>query len=205
VTQIIAAPMVLVVHPSMPVKSVRDLIRVAKSKPGQLNYASAGIGNLQHLAMESLQSMAGVKMNHVPYKGAAPAFIDLVSGQVQLMFANIVGVLPHVDAGKVRAIAVSNAAGAPVLPNTPSVAATLPDFDLDGWMGIFVRAGTSPDIISRLHKDLATAVSGEDFKERFAKRGAQVAVGGPEGLAKIVRYETALYGKIIQSAGIRAQ
>jgi tripartite-type tricarboxylate transporter receptor subunit TctC len=205
VTQIIAAPMVLVVHPSMPVKSVRDLIRIAKSKPGQLNYASAGIGNLQHLAMESLQSMAGIKMNHVPYKGAAPAFIDLVSGQVQLMFANIVGVLPHIDAGKVRAIAVSNATGAPVLPNTPGVAATLPDFDLDGWMGIFVRAGTPPDIIAKLHKDLAAAVSAEDFKERFAKRGAQVAVGGPEGLAKIVRYETVLYGKIIQSAGIRAQ
>ncbi|MGQ0522646.1 MAG: Bug family tripartite tricarboxylate transporter substrate binding protein [Betaproteobacteria bacterium] len=205
VTQIIAAPMVLVVHPSLPVKSVRDLVRLAKSKPGQLNYASAGIGNLQHLAMESLQSMAGVRMNHVPYKGAAPAFIDLLSGQVQLMFANIVGVLPHVDAGKVRAIAVSNAKGAPVLPNTPSVAATLPEFDLDGWMGIFVRAGTPPEIIAKLHKDLAAAVSGEDFKERFAKRGAQVAVGGPEGLAKIVRYETALYGKIIQSAGIRPQ
>lgn len=205
VTQIIAAPMVLVVHPSLPVRSVRELVQLARSNPGRLNYASAGIGNLQHLAMESLQSMAGIKMNHVPYKGAAPAFIDLLSGQVEVMFANIVGVLPHISANKVRAIAVSSAKGAPVLPNVPGVAATLPNFDLDGWMGIFVRAGTPPEIIAKLHKDLAAAVSGEDFRERFAKRGAQVVVGGPEGLAKIVRTELKLYGQIIRSADIRPQ
>lgn len=205
VTQIIAAPMVLVVHPSLPVHSVRDLVRLATSNPGRLNYASAGIGNLQHLAMESMQSMAGIKMNHVPYKGAAPAFIDLLSGQVEVMFANIVGVLPHIAAKKVRAIAISAAKGAPVLPGVPGVAATLPRFDIDGWMGIFVRAGAPPEIIARLHKDIAAAVGGADFKERFAKRGAQVVVGGPEGLAQIVRSETALYAKIIESAGIRPQ
>ena len=205
VTQIIAAPMALVVHPSLPVKSVRDLLRLAKANPDRLNYASAGIGNLQHLAMESLQSMGGIKMNHVPYKGAAPAFIDLLSGQVDVMFANIVGVLPHISAKRVRAIAVSAAKGSPVLPGVPGVAATLPQFDIDGWMGIFVRAGTPPEIITKLHKDIAAAVSGDDFKERFAKRGALVVVGGPEGLAQIVRNETAFYAKIIKSAGIRPQ
>jgi tripartite-type tricarboxylate transporter receptor subunit TctC len=205
VTQIIAAPMVLVVHPSLPVRSVKDLVRLAKSNPGRLNYASAGIGNLQHLAMESLQSMAGIRMNHVPYKGAAPAFIDLLSGQVEVMFANIVGVLPHISAKKVRAIAVSAAKGAPVLPDVPGVAATLPQFDIDGWMGIFVRAGTPPEIIAKLHTDIAAAVGNEDFKERFAKRGALVVVGGPDGLARIVRDETVLYAKIIKSAGIRPQ
>jgi tripartite-type tricarboxylate transporter receptor subunit TctC len=205
VTQIVAAPMVLVVHPSLPVRSVKDLVRLAKSNPGGLNYASAGIGNLQHLAMESLQSMAGIRMNHVPYKGAAPAFIDLLSGQVEVMFANIVGVLPHISAKKVRAIAVSAAKGAPVLPDVPGVAATLPQFDIDGWMGIFVRAGTPPEIIARLHKDIAAAVGNEDFKERFAKRGALVVVNGPDGLAQIVRNEMALYAKVIKSAGIRPQ
>jgi tripartite-type tricarboxylate transporter receptor subunit TctC len=205
VTQIIAAPMALVVHPSLPVKSVRDLLRLAKANPDRLNYASAGIGNLQHLAMESLQSMGGIKMNHVPYKGAAPAFIDLLSGQVDVMFANIVGVLPHISAKRVRAIAVSAAKGSPVLPGVPGVAATLPQFDIDGWMGIFVRAGTPPEIITKLHKDIAAAVSGDDFKERFARRGALVVVGGPEGLAQIVRNETAFYAKIIKSAGIRPQ
>lgn len=205
VTQIIGAPMVLVVHPSLPVRSVGDLVRLAKSNPGRLNYASAGIGNLQHLAMESLQSMAGIRMNHVPYKGAAPAFIDLFSGQVALMFANIVGVLPHISANKVRAIAVSSARGSAVLPKVPGVAATLPEFDLDGWMGIFVRAGTPPQIVAKLHKDIEAAVSNEEFKQRFGKRGADVVVGGPEGLARIVRSELALYGKIIRSAGILAQ
>ncbi|HET6492347.1 MAG TPA: tripartite tricarboxylate transporter substrate-binding protein, partial [Burkholderiales bacterium] len=121
------------------------------------------------------------------------------------MFANIVGVLPHISAKRVRAIAVSAAKGSPVLPGVPGVAATLPQFDIDGWMGIFVRAGTPPEIITKLHKDIAAAVSGDDFKERFARRGALVVVGGPEGLAQIVRNETAFYAKIIKSAGIRPQ
>ena len=205
VTQIIAAPMVLVVHPSLPVHSVKDLVRLAKASPGRLNYASAGIGNLQHLAMESLQSMAHIKMNHVPYKGAAPAFIDLLSGQVDLMFANIVGVLPHIWARKVRPLAISAAQGSPVLPGIPGIAATLPQFDLDGWMGIFVRAGAPPEIIAKMHKDIAAAVGNKDFRERFAKRGAQVTVGGPEGLARIIREETVLYAKIIKTAGIKPE
>jgi tripartite-type tricarboxylate transporter receptor subunit TctC len=205
VTQIIAAPMVLVVHPSLPVRSVKDLVQLAKRNPGKLNYASAGIGNLQHLAMESLQSMSGVKMNHVPYKGAAPAFVDLLSGQVDLMFANIVGVLPHVWSGKVRAIAVSAAKGSTVLPDVPGIAATLPQFDLDGWMGIFVRAGTPPEVIARMHRDIVTAVDNKEYRERFAKRGAEVATGGPEGLAKIIREETQVYAKIIKSTGIKPE
>ena len=205
VTQIIAAPMVLVVHPSLPVRSVKDLVQLAKKTPGGLNYASAGIGNLQHLAMESLQSMANIKMNHVPYKGAAPAFIDLLSGQVDLMFANIVGVLPHVWSKKVRPIAISAAQGAPVLPGIPGIAATLPQFDLDGWMGIFVRAGTPPEVIAKMHRDIAAAVDNKEYRERFAKRGAEVTVGGPEGLAKIIREESVLYAKIIKSSGIKPE
>lgn len=205
VTQVVAAPMVLVVHPSLPVKSVKELIQLARRNPGGLNYASAGIGNLQHLAMESLQSMAGVKMNHVPYKGAAPAFIDLFSGQVELMFANIVGVLPHVWSGKVRAIAVSAKQGSPAMPGVPGVGATVPQFDLDGWMGVFVRAGAPPAIIAKLHKDIAAAVDDRDLRARFAKRGAQMTAGGPEALAKIVREETAHYARIIKSAGILPQ
>lgn len=205
VTQIVGAPMVLVVHPSLPVRSVKELIALARANPGKLNYASAGIGNLQHLGMENLQALAKVKMNHVPYKGAAPAFIDLLSGQVDLMFANIVGVLPHVSNKRVRAIAISATRGAAVLPGVPGVGATLPQFDLDGWMGIFVRAGTPPGVIAKLHRDLAAAVESPDFRERFGKRGAEVVVGGPEGLAKIVREEIALYAKIIQSSGIVAQ
>ena len=205
VTQIIAAPMVLVVHPSLPVKSVKDLVQLAKANPGRLNYASAGIGNLQHLAMESLQSIASFKMNHVPYKGAAPAFVDLLSGQVELMFANIVGVMPHITSGRVRPIAVSAASGSPVLPGIPGIGATYPQFDIDGWMGVFVRAGTAPEIIDRLYRDLARIAESRDIRERLAKRGAQTVAGGPQVLARIVREETALYAKIIKGAGIQPQ
>ncbi len=206
VTQIVAAPMVLVVHPSLPARSVKDLVQLARANPGKLNYASAGIGNLQHLAMESLQSMAKIRMNHVPYKGAAPAFVDLLSGRVEVMFANIVGVLPHVWSSRVRAIAVSSAKGSPALPGVPGVAATYPQFDFDGWMGIFTRAGTPPDIIAKLHKDFAkVATEDREMKERLAKRGAELVTGGPEGLARIVREETVLYAKIIQSAKITAE
>ncbi len=205
VTQIIGAPMVMVVHPSLPVRSVKDLIALARANPGKLNYASAGVGNLQHLGMEHLQALAKIKMNHVPYKGAAPAFIDTLSGRIDLQFANIVGVLPHVANKRVRAIAISAARGSTVLPDVPGVAATLPAFDLDGWMGIFVRAGTPPETIAKLNRDLTAAVQSADFRERFARLGADLVVGGPEGLARIVREEIPLYASIIKSAQIVAE
>jgi tripartite-type tricarboxylate transporter receptor subunit TctC len=202
VSNMIRAPLLLVVHPSYPANDLKSFIEGAKRAPGKLNYASAGVGNLQHLGMEHLQALAKVKMNHVPYKGAAPAFIDTLSGRIDLQFANIVGVLPHVENKRVRAIAISASRGASVLPDVPGVSATLPAFDLDGWMGLFVRAGTPQDIIAKLHRDLAAAVQSPDYRERFAKRGADVVVGGPEGLAKIVRDEIPLYAGIIKSAKI---
>lgn len=217
----VAMPVFAQAYPSKPVRWVvpypagGPLDEVARAVGQRLTAAwnqqvivdnrSGADGSLQHLAMESLQSMADIKMNHVPYKGAAPAFVDLLSGQVEVMFANIVGVLPHVWNKKVRPIAVSASRGSPVLPDVPGVAATLPQFDLDGWMGVFVRVGTPADIIAKLHKDLAAALDNADLKERFAKRGAEVVVGGPEALAKIVREETVRYAKIIKSVGILPQ
>jgi len=203
VTQLTASPMVLVVHPSMPVKTVPDLVRVAKAKPGQLIYASAGIGNLQHLGMEALQTMAGIRMNHVPYKGAPPALIDVMSGQVQLMFANIVGVLQHIRSGKVRAIAVSSVKRAVTLPDVPSVADTYPEFDATGWTGVFAPAGTPKEVIAKLHTDITSVLSRPDIRERFTDQGAEVVAGSPEQMAAFVRRESALYAKIIQSSGIR--
>ena len=203
VTQMTASPMVLVVHPSLPVKTVSDLVRFAKSRPGQLVYASAGIGNLQHLSMEALQTMAGMRMNHVPYKGAPPALIDVMAGQVQLMFANIVGVLQHIKSGKVRAIAVSSAQRSPILPDVPSVADTFPEFDATGWTGVFAPAATPREIVARLHADISSVLARQDIRERFASQGADVIAGTPEQLAAFVRRESALYAKIIQSSGIR--
>jgi tripartite-type tricarboxylate transporter receptor subunit TctC len=204
VTWISASPMVLVVHPSLPVKSVRDLVRFAKTRPGRINYASAGVGNLQHLAMESLQSIAGIRMNHVPYKGAAPAFIDLISGQVEVMFANILGVLPHVKSGRVRAIAVSSAKRAAVLPEVPGVAETYPEFDMTTWVGIFAPAATPKEITAKLQGDFIKVLARQDIRERLASQGVEVIAGSGEQLAAFIRKESALYAKIVQSSGIRA-
>ena len=203
VTQMTASPMVLVVHPSLPVKTVPDLVQFARARPGQLVYASAGIGNLQHLGMEALQTMAGIRMNHVPYKGAPPALIDVMSGQVELMFANIVGVLQHIKTAKVRAIAVSSAKRSATLPNVPSVADTYPEFDAIGWTGIFAPAGASREIVAKLHADITSVLARQDIHERFAAQGADVIAGTPEQLAAFVRRESALYAKIIRSSGIR--
>ena len=122
VSLLLTSAMVLVVHPSLPVRSVADLVRLARAHPGELNYASAGVGNLQHLGMESLQARAGIRMNHVPYKGAAPAFVDIFGGRIGLMFANVVGAMPHIKAGKLRAVAVSSARRSASLPEVPAVA-----------------------------------------------------------------------------------
>ncbi len=203
VSQLTASPMVLVVHPSLPVKTVPDLVRLAKARPGQLVYASAGIGNLQHLAMEEVQARAGIRMNHVPYKGAPPALIDVMSGQIDLMFANIVGVLQHIKSGKVRAVAVSSVKRAAVLPDVPSIEDTFAGFDATGWTGVFAPAGTPKEIVAKLHADITSVLARPDIRERFSEQGAEVVAGTPEQLAAFVRRESALYAKIIQSSGIK--
>ena len=203
VSQLTASQMVLVVHPSLPVKTVPDLVRLAKARPGQLVYASAGIGNLQHLAMEEVQARAGIRMNHVPYKGAPPALIDVMSGQIDLMFANIVGVLQHIKRGKVRAVAVSSVKRAAVLPDVPSIEDTFAGFDATGWTGVFAPAGTPKEIVAKLHADITSVLARPDIRERFGEQGAEVVAGTPEQLAAFVRRESALYAKIIQSSGIK--
>ena len=203
VSQLTASPMVLVVHPSLPVKTVPDLVRLAKARPGQLVYASAGIGNLQHLAMEEVQARAGIRMNHVPYKGAPPALIDVMSGQIDLMFANIVGVLQHIKSGKVRAVAVSSVKRAAVLPDVPSIEDTFAGFAATGWTGVFAPAGTPKEIVAKLHADITSVLARPDIRERFGEQGAEVVAGTPEQLAAFVRRESALYAKIIQSSGIK--
>ena len=203
ILQLTASPMVLVVHPSLPVKTVNDLVRLAKARPGQLVYASAGVGNLQHLTMEALQTMAGIRMNHVPYKGAPPALIDVMSGQVDLMFANIVGVLQHIKTGKVRAVAVSSAKRAAVLPEVPSVTDTYPELDATGWTGLFAPAATPREIVAKINADTVTVLARADIRERFAEQGAEVVAGTPDQLAAFVRRETALYAKVIKSSGIK--
>ncbi len=201
----LSSMMVLVVHPSLPVKSVKDLAALARSRPGRLNYASAGIGNLQHLGMEFLQSLSKTRMNHVPYKGAAPAFVDLMAGHVELMFANITGAMGHVRSGRVRAIAVSSAKRAAVLPDVPGIAETYPQFDIVAWTGMFAPAGTPRDIVNKVGADITRVLQRQDVRERFAAQGAEVVAGPPDQLAALIRRETALYARVIKDAGVTAE
>jgi tripartite-type tricarboxylate transporter receptor subunit TctC len=200
-----AAPMVLVVHPSLPARSLQALVQFARARPGQLNYASAGVGNLQHLAMEHLQSFAGVRMNHVPYKGAAPAFIDVIAGQCSLMFANITGAMTHIGSGRVRPIAVSSAKRVAVLPAVPGIAETYAEFDITAWVGIFVPAGTSREITGRLQADFIAVLGRADVRERLASQGGEVLATTGEQLAVHIRRETALYARVVQSSGIKPE
>jgi len=205
VSMIMSGLMVLSVHPSLPAKNVKELVALARARPGQLNFASSGVGNLQHLGMELLQIQTGVKMNHVPYKGAAPAFVDLIAGHVDLMFANIVGTMPHLRSGRVRAVAVSSAKRSSLLPDVPSVAETYAGFDISTWAGIFAPAAIPKDVLSKLNADLGKVLQRPEVKERFANQGAEVLSSSPEELAAYVRKETAMYANVIKAAKIVAE
>lgn len=202
ISYMLASQMVLVVHPSLPVRSVKDLVAFAKARPGKLNYASAGVGNLQHLAMEYLQSITGMKLVHIPYKGAAPAFVDLLAGQEALMFANITGVYGHVEAKRLRAIGVSSSKRAAILPDVPAIAETYPRFDITAWTGLFAPAGTPPEVIAKIKAGVSQALQQKDVRDHFTKLGAEVIDGPADQLAQLIRQETALYAEVIRKADI---
>ena len=172
VIRLTASPNVLVVNPSVPVQSVRDLIALAKGRPGELNYASGGTGTATHLAGELLCITAGVKMTHIPYKGATPATVDLMSGAVAWMFGTILPTLPHVKAGRLRAIAVSGAQRSPALPDVPTVAETLPGFEAASWYGIFAPAQTPREVIAKLNRESARILETTDMREYLLREGA---------------------------------
>ena len=205
ISLILNSPMVLVVSPTLPVKDVAGLVKLARARPNEINYPSAGIGNLQHLGMESVQASAGIRMNHVPYKGAAPAFIDIFGGRIELMFANVVGALPHIKAGKLRAIAVSSAKRSTALPDTPTVGETIRGFDMTAWMGLFGAANTPKDIVIRMSSEVTRIVQLPDVRTRLLGQGAEPVGGTPQDLADLLARETALYAKIIKSSGIQAE
>lgn len=197
--------MVLMVHPSLPVRSVKELVALARAKPGALNYGTAGVGNTTHLGMELLQSMAKIKLNHIPYKGVAPAYVELMAGQIEVMFGNITGPLAHIQAGRLRAIAVTGPTTAPVLPQVPRVAEDYPGFELVTWMGIFLPAGTPEAIRARLQGEFLRVLKVKDVRERLVSLGNDVVDGKGEDLSALLDRELKLYAKIIKSAGIRAE
>jgi len=204
VIELAASPNVLVVHPSLPVRSVRDLIRLAKSKPGAINYGSGGTGSATHLAGELLCIIGGVRMTHVPYKGAGPATIDLLSGEVSWMFGTILPTLPHIKSGRLRAIGVSSAKRSDVLPDVPAIAETLPGFEATSWYGIFAPAGTPKTTIAKLNAEIARILNSPDVRDYLLRQGANPVGDTPEKFDAHFREQIVKWGKVIKQAGITA-
>lgn len=199
-------PNVLVVHPSLPVKSVGEFISYAKANPGKINYGSAGIGSPPHLSMELLKSMAGINMVHVPYKGAGPALADLLGGQMQAMCTSLAGQLPYIKAGRVRALAVTTAKRNPQLPDVPTVnEAGVPGYDVTIWYAVFVPAGVPKPIVTRLNFELVKLLNSPEMKERMAQFGVDAAPSTPEELAAFVKSETIKWTKTVQDAGVKLE
>jgi tripartite-type tricarboxylate transporter receptor subunit TctC len=197
-------PNVLEVTPSLPVNTVSDLIKLAKEKPGQINFASSGSGTSIHLSGELFKTMAGVDMTHVPYKGSAPAITDLMGGQVQVMFDNLPSSLQQIKAGKLRAIAVTSAQRAPSLPNVPTIAESgLAGFEASSWFGVVAPAGTPQAIIARINADINQWLQSPDAKEKLLAQGAAAAGGTPEQFAAYIRTETEKWAKVVKASGAK--
>ena len=195
---------VLVVHPSIPATSVKELIALAKSKPGQLNFATSGNGTSQHLSAELFKSMAGVNMMHIPYKGSAPALVDLLSGQVPVMFENILTVVPHIKAGSLRALAVTGAKRWPTLPDLPTIAeAGLPGYEISGFYGIVAPAGTPKPIVAKLNKELTRIISNPDLRERLLVQGFEPSPSTPDEFTELIKTYIAKNAQIVKEAGIK--
>lgn len=197
-------PSVIVVHPTLPAKSVKELIALAAARPGQLTFGSGGVGSPNHMALELFKYMAKVNMLHVPYKGGGQVVGDLIAGHIQLASIGIPPVLPLVQAGRLRPIAVTGSKRSPVFEKLPTVAESgLPGFDVTSWYGLFTPANTQAAIITKLNRDLGEIVVSADIKERFAAMGADPSVMKPEEFTQFVRREIDTWGKVIKAAGIK--
>ena len=199
-------PFLLVTHPALPVRSVKDLVALAKTRPNELNYGSPGNGSTTHLANELLKSMTGMRITHVPYKGVAPAATDLISGEVQVLTGDLSTLLPHVKSGRMRGIAVTSARRSSLLPQMPTIAESgVPGYDASGWFGVLVPAGTPATIVERLNAAIVKASATADARERLAALGGEVAAGTPEQFAAHIRSEAAKWGKVIRAVGIKQE
>jgi tripartite-type tricarboxylate transporter receptor subunit TctC len=198
-------PSAIVVHPSLPVKSVKDLVMFARARPGQLNFGSAGSGSPNHLAIELFKTMAKVSMVHVPYKGGSGQMVgDLIAGQVQLASIGLPPAMPYVKSGRLRVIAVTGAKRSPLLPDVPTVAeAGLPGFDVTSWYGMFGPAALPRDTVNKVNADIAAVLAAPDMKERLAGSGADPAPTSPEELGKLVREEVAKWAKVVADSGAK--
>ncbi len=204
ITQLATTPHILVVHPSVPVKSVKEFIAFAKARPGQLTYSSSGNGSAAHLAGELFNSLTGVKTVHVPYKGGGPSMIALVGGEVSLAFATMPSAINFVRAGRLRGLAVTTAKRSPSTPELPTIAETgVAGYEAGSWYGLSAPAGTPKDIIGRLHAETLKVVALPDVKERLFNAGFEVVTSSPEQFAEFTRTEIQKWGKLVKAAGLK--
>ncbi|MEO7728868.1 MAG: tripartite tricarboxylate transporter substrate binding protein [Burkholderiales bacterium] len=203
-TQAVSVTFMLYVHPSFPVKTVKDLIALVKAHPGQINYASSGSGGAPHLAAELFNSVAGVKMVHIAYKGSGPSFIDVLGGQVPLTMDSLTQGLPYVKGGRLRAVATLGPARTPVLPEVPTVGETLKGYEVVNWFGLVAPAATPRDVLNRLHNEIVKILRMPDIKERLSSQGADPVASSQEEFGAFMKSETAKWARVIKDANIRA-
>jgi tripartite-type tricarboxylate transporter receptor subunit TctC len=204
ISLVASIPFAMIVHPSVPAKSVREFISLAKSKPASLNYSSAGNGTSNHLAGELLKSMAGIDIVHIPYKGSAPALNDLVAGQVSLMFDLVLTAAPHVKSGAVRGLAVTGAKRSSALPELPTVAESgVPGYEVSAWFGIFAPAGMPQPVVQRLNADFVKALQQPELRQRLASQGAEPLTSTPDEFAAYLRSEIAKWAKVVKDSGMK--
>ncbi len=206
ISLVASAPLILVVHPSVAAKSLEEFIALAKAKPEAINYASNGNGSSSHLAAVMFESMSASRMTHVPYKGLGPALVDLLSGQVQAMFSSVVAILPHVQAGKLRALAVTGERRLALMPDVPTIAESgLPGYRAGSWYGILAPAGTAPEIIRKLNGEIVKAIQQPEVKKAFALEGAEPIGSSPQEFATHIRAELGRLGPVAREAKIELQ
>lgn len=204
VALIARVPNVMEVHPSVPAKTVKEFIALAKSRPGQLNYASSGSGTTLHMSGELFKLLAGVDMLHVPYKGSAFALTDLMAGQVSVMFDNLPASMPYIKSGRLRALAITSATRYPGMPGLPTVAESgVPGYESSAWFGVVVPTGTPREAVTRLNAEINRAINLPDMRERFAQQGAIPAPGTPEEFGAYIASEIAKWAKVVKASGAR--
>lgn len=197
-------PMVLAVNPGVPVNSVAELVALLKRKPGELNYGSSGIATTSHLAMELFLRETGTKMVHAPYKGGAPVMTDLIAGHISAAFETLPSMLPHIQSGKVKALGIASLKPTELIPGLPTIASTVPGFEVTGWLGLLAPAGTPPSVVSLLSKELVAIVNDPEMRKVLAQRGLEPLAAGEQEFAKLIREENEKWKRVVQEAGIKA-
>jgi tripartite-type tricarboxylate transporter receptor subunit TctC len=198
-------PHVLVAHPTLPARNVKELIALAKARPGDIAFASQGQGTLSHLEQEMLKQMGGFKALHVPYKGSAPGLADLIPGNVQLFFDSIPSSLPHIRSGRIRALGVASSKRSPALPEVPAISESLKGFEADNWFALLMPAGTPREVVTRLNAQVVKILALQEVKDRLLSQGGVATSSTPEELGQRIKAEIAKWGKVARTAGVRIE